>query len=276
MKKQSRKAFLATPLARLGIPKFASWVDHPFRELAQWEKCLENHKNIIDERETEIERLKRRAELYMRVQEARDAVVTQPQTVRQFIEKFHWKLSFKGSETGGLGPDSLKKFRKLVLAAGLTPDDWPVLAEGDLLGKLSKKKIAEIPIVYIRPFLLYTGRESYHSRAHIHDFLEITVVDGKPADDWKLMTVHDLLKINPETAAKAEYGKNFLETHWNALFAIHQKLTLARFGRTTPFMKWDPEKTALAKAKEELSPFNLPLGMRHKFAKIIVAKRWVV
>lgn len=261
MKKKENYELLCTKLSSFGIKPLTNWVARKERE---WHRDKARHLEEITGKSTEeMEKaIRRRAD-------------EQIQTVSCLIRNYPYRFTDKWYEDNrrhrvGLGSEPIAQLKRKLTSLGLTPDDWPALAPHDqLLGHLSKPAIMNVPLVEI--FL-----DGHYRRNYMRTYLDCT------DEEVEKKTIGDFIKVNP-LALQCELGSegynrwSFFREHKRMFIALRQQLVKKGFSaRDGTFFLWDPEKPSLDKARAVLKKHKLTPSQLRRFAKIVVAERWVI
>lgn len=263
MKKMQESAILALPLTSFNIPALINWVTRPERKM---EESLRNaRKNFSGEI---LEK-----ELAERETSHQKTVDAQPRTVGDLIKTYPYRYVHARTHTdygvNGLGKESIAKFKQSLVRLGLTPDDWPALVPHDeILTHLSKSVILTLPATEIFPTLEEYERQGF------------TRCVGWTDEEAGTKTVHDLIQFNPLNIPDNSPGINaqrFFESRKRFFIALRQELVKKGFSsRDGKFFNWNPIAPAFKKAQKVLRKHDLTPSELRKFAKIVVAERWVI
>lgn len=193
----------------------------------------------------------------------RRRIVTVACLVRVFPYRFdsYWVDARGKKMSTGLGPKPTAELKKTLLKLGLTPDEWPALADREFFIHLSRWTLLTVPIVelfrWIRP----------HEMA---SYLKCKV------EDLGDKTLKEFLAINPLTLEGGR--KKFFNQHQRQLVTVRQNLIAKGFStRDGVFFKWNPERDSLRKARKILQAYGefFPAELE-TVAQILVAERFVI
>lgn len=191
-------------------------------------------------------------------------------TVGDVCKKYPFRLTTRmrqryGSEDVGTNEDTINQFKAKLTALGLTPDDWPALVpHKELLTHLSKEGIMELPLAEV---LVVNG---YHTRS----LCKLMSVEFD--SELSAKKVRDFIQINPEFVDK-EYKMYLFEPLWIQFATFRRKLIAKGFtADDCPFVKWDPESSALKKAEKILRNEGFKGKQVKRFAQFLVRRNWVV
>ena len=255
--KKPKEEILEMLLSEFEISKLTIWMNRPKQQyeenLKRWTVDDDGNKLVGDELEKAIQK----ADSVFQ-KELED----QPVTVGELMGKYQYQ--FPGRNRCGLsklGKKSIDDFKAKLVKFGLTPDDWPALVvHGELLLHLSKTAILKIPITEI-----------------LND-PDVYLYLGCTKEDVASKTVRDFIQFNPlDISDWHSFQGRFFRKHRRWFVTFRQRLLNKGFGlEDGQFFSWDPEFDSLDKVIEILGKYKLEPSELQKFAKIVVAERWVV
>lgn len=256
MKKNQKVTILAIDLTSFGIKPLNNWIR---REEKKRLSEIEMVKDKIME-DQHVSWKNRLEEL----------TVKEVRTVGGLIRAYPYRFTHKWrinryKHLLGLGRPYVAQLKVKLVGLGLTPDDWPALAEHyELLEKLSKKVILQLPLTEVFAGNTFDGQ---HLAAYLRCLL----------GELHMKTVKDFIIIDPNEPAINPYASRFVWSHHRILVALRQKLATKGFtARDGAFLKWNPDVDSTAKAMKRLEKYKLTPAVRKTIAKIAVAERWVV
>lgn len=258
-----KSAIRAMPLASFNIRPLTLWVNRPQKN---WDDVQKKYRSQFSGEELE------KALQDVRVGHEKE-INGQPTNVGELIRTYRYRFPLSKYMDRyyciGLGKEPINKLKKKLVELGLTPDDWPALVpHDDLLEHLSKSMIITLPVREIFP----AGRRC----DYLHYYL------GCTQEEVEKKTVWDLIQVNPLDLQKTSGGDHlssavsFFRDHKRQFVAIRQQLAKKGFLKDGPFFKWNPVAPAFKKAQNILRSYDLTPPEIRKFAKIVVAERWVV
>ena len=262
-KKISKGAILEIPLINFNIRPINLWVNRPGRRYS--EDLIKRTRELTGEALLEATR--------QVDDDHRERMQKQPMTVGQLIKRY--KYRFPGSKHAphgrlvSLGDEPASELKEKLIELGLTPDDWQALAPHDeLLAHLSKPVIIDVPVKEI-----FTDRSNTSNECH--QYLQCT------KEEVVAKTIRDLIQINPVVVLTEndsyDSRRRFFTEHKRLFVALRQQLIKKGFGvKDGQFFAWNPEDVSLVKAREVLKKHKLSPSEVRKFAKIVVAERWVI
>jgi hypothetical protein len=170
-----------------------------------------------------------------------------------------------GSEDIGTNEDTINEFKVKLTNLGLTPDDWPGLVpHNELLTHLSKEGIMELPLSEVLVVNAY------------YNYTLCVIMAVKTASELQTKKVRDFIQINPDNVDD-ESRKYFIKLLWIRLATFRRKLIAKGFTPDEcPFVKWDPESSALVEAKKILLKEGFKGKQVSKSAQFLVDQNWVV
>ena len=266
MKKVNKSAILAMQLTDFGIKPLSNWLTRQERgTLRQMRECEARLRKYGAEQGENY-----RKNIQEDIDHMKASLVTiraeQLHTVGDLIKRYPYRFNTVVMRRGyGLGNVPITEFKNKLRDLGLTPNDWPALVDHDqLLENLSKKVILTLPIQEV----LVTSGGYYHK---LHGYLNCS------EEELSKKTVKDFISINPFDVVEGTPGTEFFEHRKQQFVAIWQKLKAKGFTRRDgAFFKWNPEKQSLSKAMKVLEKYKLTSALRERFAKIVVAERWII
>ena len=287
MKKMHKSAILALPLVSFNIPALTNWVKRPERHMEDMLKLIRSRKDIPSENlENELQecRVAFQKEIDAQPKTVGDLIKTNTyrfadgevngydaKLVKSYVDRFEaWHIHCGGAK---IGKKTIADIKQKLIDLGLTPDDWPALVPHDqILERLSKQGILKVLAKEIFPTL-----ERFELKAYI-------ITAGWTEEEGQTKTVRDLIQFDPSKLPDEQTGhtsyvnrQRFFFERKRFFVRLRHELVKKGLGvKDGKFFTWDPNPGSLSEAMQVLKKHKLNPSEIRKFAKIVVAERWVI
>ena len=288
MKKMQKSAILALPLSSFNIPALTNWVTRPERHMEEIIKHLRSRKDILSENlENELQECRAafQKEIDAQPKTVGELIITNmyrfedgavkgydAKLAKSYIDRFEaWRLlSYGGAK---IGKKSIAEIKQKLTDLGLTPDDWPALVPHDqILACLSKSGILAVQAQEIFPTLDEHERKMFGFCV------------GWTEEEGKTKTVRDLIQFDPSDLTEESNEqtswvnrRRFFEDRIRFFTRLRYELVKKGLGvKDGKFFAWDPNPSSLDTATQVLKKHKLSPSEIRKFAKIVVAERWII
>jgi len=261
--KMPKSAIFALLLTSFNIPTLTNWVTRADRDK---ERLFQRYHRYRDREKTEAE---------LREQFERE-IASQPKTIGQLIEAYKYRFedgNVNGYCSNAVGKKTIIELKQKLVELGLTPDDWPALVPHDqILARLSKQGILTVLVREIFPTLEEHERKAY------------SICVGWTEEEGKTKTVRDLIQFDPsnlpdeqnELTSYVNRSRFFFERKRFFVRLRHELVKKGFSVKDGKFFAWDPNPSSLDLVMQVLKKHKLSPSEIRKFAKIVVAERWII